>query len=309
MSLLANNNNLIEKDDSINSCLISGSANVTADPGISVLSNNGGPTQTMAISSSSPAYNAGGTGCLSTDQRGVTRPQYSTCDIGAYEASALAGTAKFQITSYGQCNAPCASTGGTIGQPDAAYPNLSLLGVCWSYVNLKNITNPPRALSNVTFELYSITNNNWVLNTNTIPTQGPRGVVPINSGPGVACPQFIQPQSPVAPGNTLGSGESMTIWYKVGVMTSGVYKINTRMFVTDPDSSAVIQSSNGVNGGKFGFGKNKNKVLGEYTLSFNPDGTLQEKDQDVLLKPLPDQEQFNDDSEPELLGGFSRVVK
>jgi hypothetical protein len=66
------------------------------DPG--GLKNNGGPTQTIAILPSSPAFNiiplsptnyctdfSGNS--LTTDQRGVSRPQVSACDIGAFEYS------------------------------------------------------------------------------------------------------------------------------------------------------------------------------------------------------------------------------
>lgn len=60
------------------------------------LKNNGGPTQTIALTSGSPALDAfpvdaegictagDGTPIL-TDQRGVSRPQSNACDIGAYE--------------------------------------------------------------------------------------------------------------------------------------------------------------------------------------------------------------------------------
>jgi CSLREA domain-containing protein len=50
---------------------------------------NGGPTQTHALLTGSPAIDAGGAaGCPATDQRGVARPQNGTCDIGAYEVAA-----------------------------------------------------------------------------------------------------------------------------------------------------------------------------------------------------------------------------
>src|SRR6185369_10973233 len=54
----------------------------TANPLLGPLASNGGPTDTRALSSSSPAINAG-SGCPATDQRGAAR--VSTCDIGAYE--------------------------------------------------------------------------------------------------------------------------------------------------------------------------------------------------------------------------------
>jgi uncharacterized repeat protein (TIGR01451 family)/CSLREA domain-containing protein len=55
------------------------------------LAANGGPTKTVALQPGSPAIDAipsGVNGCgttITTDQRGVTRPQGSGCDIGAYE--------------------------------------------------------------------------------------------------------------------------------------------------------------------------------------------------------------------------------
>ncbi|HEX9119681.1 MAG TPA: choice-of-anchor Q domain-containing protein, partial [Terriglobales bacterium] len=61
------------------------------DPG--GLKNNGGPTQTIALLATSPAVNAiplsactDASGIpVTTDQRGVHRPQGSGCDVGAYE--------------------------------------------------------------------------------------------------------------------------------------------------------------------------------------------------------------------------------
>ena len=58
-------------------------------PQLGSLASNGGPTQTMALPFGSPAVDAipsSTAGCTgSTDQRGITRPQGSGCDIGAYE--------------------------------------------------------------------------------------------------------------------------------------------------------------------------------------------------------------------------------
>ncbi len=61
------------------------------DPQLSAsgLANNGGPTQTIALKSTSPAIDAIPLAeCPPTDQRGVTRPDSASetaCDIGAYE--------------------------------------------------------------------------------------------------------------------------------------------------------------------------------------------------------------------------------
>jgi hypothetical protein len=61
---------------------------LSADPLLGVLQNNTGPTQTMALGAGSPALDqvpSSGAGCPATDQRGITRPQGSACDIGAFE--------------------------------------------------------------------------------------------------------------------------------------------------------------------------------------------------------------------------------
>jgi hypothetical protein len=60
---------------------------VGKNPKLGPLQNHGGPTQTMAIAPTSPAFNAipKAACAVTTDQRGVHRPQDLRCDIGAYE--------------------------------------------------------------------------------------------------------------------------------------------------------------------------------------------------------------------------------
>ena len=60
---------------------------VGQDPLLGPLRSNGGPTQTHALLPGSPAINAGDTD-LTTDQRGIARPQGGTDDIGAFEVEA-----------------------------------------------------------------------------------------------------------------------------------------------------------------------------------------------------------------------------
>jgi CSLREA domain-containing protein len=83
-----NDHNLIEGNGE--TCgLINGAGGslIGVDPLLGSLANNGGDTQTFALLPGSPALNAGNnTTCLSTDQRGIVRPQGTACDIGAYEA-------------------------------------------------------------------------------------------------------------------------------------------------------------------------------------------------------------------------------
>ncbi len=75
--------------DSGNSCGFASHALVNTDPMLGALASNGGPTQTMAVLAGSPAIDAipsATSGCTgTTDQRGVSRPQGSGCEIGAFE--------------------------------------------------------------------------------------------------------------------------------------------------------------------------------------------------------------------------------
>jgi len=75
---LTNNHNMVESG----ACSPYKSGNAF----LGSLADNGGPTHTRAIPGYSPAVNSGDDAtCESTDQRGVTRPQWLHCDIGAYE--------------------------------------------------------------------------------------------------------------------------------------------------------------------------------------------------------------------------------
>jgi hypothetical protein len=62
------------------------------NPKLGSLANNGGPTHTYSLLSGSPALDGvsqSGSCTLSTDQRGVARPQGNFCDIGAYEEAQI----------------------------------------------------------------------------------------------------------------------------------------------------------------------------------------------------------------------------
>jgi len=83
---LIGSNNIIEKSSSCTSI-----ATITSDPNLGALANNGGPTQTFALLTGSPALNTGNDAICAaapvsnTSQNGVTRPQGPHCDIGAFE--------------------------------------------------------------------------------------------------------------------------------------------------------------------------------------------------------------------------------
>jgi beta-glucanase (GH16 family) len=82
VSLISGGNNLIQDG----SCNPVGSDIINSNAQIGPLSDNGGPTLTLALLPGSPAIDAANDSlCPATDQRGITRPQGTHCDIGAYE--------------------------------------------------------------------------------------------------------------------------------------------------------------------------------------------------------------------------------
>ena len=73
--------------DSANTCAFAGAGDkINSNPLLGALQDNGGPTDTLALATGSPAIDAGtATGAPATDQRGVLRPQGAAYDIGAFE--------------------------------------------------------------------------------------------------------------------------------------------------------------------------------------------------------------------------------
>ena len=83
-TLTSGDYNLIQNPDGLP---VPGSHNVLGlDPLLGPLQNNGGPTPTMALASTSPALNAAGEGSPLIDQRGASRFDGKGLDIGAFEA-------------------------------------------------------------------------------------------------------------------------------------------------------------------------------------------------------------------------------
>ena len=82
-----NNNSIPGVSDSVIQGGYAGGTNIiTADPLLGTLGDYGGYTDTIPLLPGSSAINAGNdTICPATDQRGVTRPQGSSCDTGSYE--------------------------------------------------------------------------------------------------------------------------------------------------------------------------------------------------------------------------------
>jgi uncharacterized repeat protein (TIGR01451 family) len=80
-------NSLGHNLESTDTCGFAAAGDITdTNPLLGPLQDNGGATRTHALLPGSPAIDAGANGaCPGTDQRGVPRPQGSSCDIGSYE--------------------------------------------------------------------------------------------------------------------------------------------------------------------------------------------------------------------------------
>jgi CSLREA domain-containing protein len=86
---------------------------LTADPQLGPLQDNGGATPTMALASGSPAVDAGNdASCSGVDQRGTTRPQGPHCDIGAFELVPSPGLLSGSVSTNGEQNANLTALGG-----------------------------------------------------------------------------------------------------------------------------------------------------------------------------------------------------
>ena len=100
---LDQNNNLSFPDAPMTTCT---AATLHGNPLLGALANNGGPTFTMKLGAGSAAVNQVPltlANCQPTDQRQVTRPKGTMCDVGAFELSAPSATtgASSAVTSTG----------------------------------------------------------------------------------------------------------------------------------------------------------------------------------------------------------------
>jgi predicted outer membrane repeat protein len=94
------NGSFVSSGTNILTGLVAGHCQVTGttsaeDPKTGLLNQNGGETATLALTTGSPAIDAGLDGCpdqngtpLTVDQRGAHRPTGAACDLGAYEFEA-----------------------------------------------------------------------------------------------------------------------------------------------------------------------------------------------------------------------------
>jgi hypothetical protein len=104
-----NHNNLFSGDGTCNvgttDLTLAGLGKSITDLLNPTLADNGGPTQTLALVENSPAIDVADNAiCPPTDQRGVSRPQGTACDIGAFEYQSIEISPVVEIQQ--QTNAP-----------------------------------------------------------------------------------------------------------------------------------------------------------------------------------------------------------
>jgi choice-of-anchor A domain-containing protein len=110
----------LSTDGSCNFTAIGSVNNVSAaDLKLGPLADNGGPTQTIALLTGSRAIDAiPATACaVSTDQRGVARPQGNGCDIGAFELMTVKAdqTISFNVPAFNYFPYPSGNNTFTVG--------------------------------------------------------------------------------------------------------------------------------------------------------------------------------------------------
>ncbi len=126
--------------DSDNTCHLTGPGDLPGtNPLLGPLADNGGPTDTHALLTGSPARDAGGNStCPAADQRGVTRPQRGICDIGSVEMENVAPTLASNQASVTVNEGQTAANTGTV--TDAENDTVTLSASVGSVINNGNGT-------------------------------------------------------------------------------------------------------------------------------------------------------------------------
>ena len=163
-------------------------------PQLGPLASNGGSTQTMALPLGSPAVDAippGTPGCPGTaDQRGITRPQGSGCDIGAYELvqsgsgqpTTPTGLTVTGVTSSSVSLSWNASTGSVTGY--TVYRNGKSVGTTGgpNAITYTDLTVSPSTTYTYTVDAFSGSTHSAQSSPVQATTSAPSGVQAIQSG-------------------------------------------------------------------------------------------------------------------------------
>jgi hypothetical protein len=124
-------------------CAFALGSDVTGDPKLGPTQDNGGGLPTAALGAGSAAIDVGtctdpnsGGAAITTDERGVPRPQGAGCDIGAFELDAVAPTVTLSFPSAnGPNNTYTGSVSGTVSASNSGLvENLTCTGATLSNV-------------------------------------------------------------------------------------------------------------------------------------------------------------------------------
>ncbi|MFN6050163.1 MAG: choice-of-anchor Q domain-containing protein, partial [Planctomycetia bacterium] len=151
-----NTNNLVEDGS------LPGTSEITGDPLLGPLQNNGGPTFTQALLSGSPAIGAG-SGTISNaspvsrkDQRGFVR---TTSDIGAYSYNfASAGDALVSLDNSNQVVLTLSSSGATLSDVHTSFNSVNNTLTITAATSGNLIASPSGGIAGVTIDNVSAAN-------------------------------------------------------------------------------------------------------------------------------------------------------
>ena len=241
-----NTNNLVEGG----TC----SATLSGDPALGPLADNGGPTFTHALLTSSPAIGAGlnsvcadNPGPNNLDQRGLTRPQGTNCDIGAYESNTQQ---EFSLvvntnedTDDGFCDAFVAEVTDCTLREAINYANNT--GGTWTITFAANYTITLTDQLATTGQII-ITGNgasNTIIQANELPNAANRRVFQVNSGSTLTLNQVTVRHGVCSGGcevpNTTGGG--------ISVKSGGTLTINNSLISANyaQDRGGGLHNSSG----------------------------------------------------------------
>ncbi len=174
------------------------------------------PALTHALVFGSPAIDAGGATGLTTDQRGIARPQGAAHDIGAFEWESNRVSPQLTQLSFGKVS--------SVLTPDATYPAQSPQGVYVASLVLQNKAGSG-ALHNVYYRVTALTNNNWLLNADQVPGQvGSKLSVANSSLPG---------------SNQWEAGQNLTQNFTIGLLSRNTFSLRVSVYANTANVTAA----------------------------------------------------------------------
>jgi parallel beta-helix repeat protein len=241
--------------DILNTCAFTGTGDlINTDPLLGPLADNGGPTQTMILSTASPAIDAGdlivcaqnGAGKAGgVDQRGVMRPQGSGCDIGALEL------VKYTLTYIPGANGsitgitPQTALPNTSGTAVTAVPAAGYRFVNWSDTSTAN----PRTDANLTGDITVIAYFASIAGFSVTPSAGangtitPSGLQTVSSGATTTFTLIPNPGFDISVGGTCG-GTLVGTTYTTNAITAACTVVATFA----PNASYTVSATVGAGG-------------------------------------------------------------